>query len=122
MAANIPLASNSYPVLELVKASLFKDPYLMGIFPPPLPNTIVTPINMISSVGTHLGDPWVILNLSEVESYGDTMPLSSVELSYSTIQSKTESDDFFSQEDELDQYCLPEWVDIPSSLSHDSKP
>ena len=77
--ANVPLVSNSHQVPELVGAGLFKDPCLMGVFPPPVPDTIITPINMISSIGTHLGDP------SEVESYGDTMPLSSAKLSYSAI-------------------------------------
>ena len=49
----------------------------MGIFPPPAPETIVDLINMISSVGTLMGDPWVLLNLAKVETFGDTMPLSS---------------------------------------------
>ena len=74
---------------------------------------------MISSVGTHLGDPWVILNPSEVESYGDTMLLSLAKLSYSVIQSETKSTVCFSHENELDQYSLPQWVDVPSSPSHD---
>ena len=91
----------------------------MGVFPPPVPNTIVSLINMISSVGSHLGDPWVILNPSEMESYGDTMSLSLAKLSYSAIQCETESNVFFSQKNELDQYSLPEWEEIPSSLSHD---
>ena len=65
---NVPLVSNSHQVPELVGVGLFKDPCLMGVFPPPVPNTIVAPINMISSIGTHLGDPWVIPNPLEVES------------------------------------------------------
>ena len=117
--ANVLLFSNSHQVSELVGAGLFKDPCLMGVFPLPLPDTIVSPINMISSVDTHLGDPWVILNPSEVESYGDTMPLSPTELSYSVIQCETESNVCFSQKNELDLYSLPEWEDIPSSPSHD---
>ena len=47
------------------------------------------------------------------------MSLSSVELSYSTIQSEYESTVCFSQENKLDQYSLSEWEDIPSSSSHD---
>ena len=74
---------------------------------------------MIYSLGTHSSDPWVILNPSKVESYGDTMPLSSVELSYCAIQSETVSDVCFSQEDELDLCSMPEWEEIPSSPSHD---
>ena len=91
----------------------------MGVLPPPVPDTIVAPINMISSLGTHLGDPWVIPKLSEEEFYSDTMLLSLVELSYSAIQSETESLVCFSHKIELDQYSLPEWEDIPSSPSHD---
>ena len=47
------------------------------------------------------------------------MPLSLTELSYSAIQSESESTVCFPQEDKLDQYSLPEWADIPSSSSHD---
>ena len=117
--ANVPLVSNSYQDLKLVGVGLFKDPYLMGVFPPPVPDTIVTLINMISYVGTYLGDPWVIPNLSEVEYYGNLMTLSSTKLSYSTIQCKTKSIVCFSQKDELDQYSLPEWAETSSSPSHD---
>jgi hypothetical protein len=91
----------------------------MGVFPLPIPDTIVSPINMISSINTHLGDPRVIPNLSEVESYGETMSLSLVELSYSTIQCEIKSNVCFSQKNELDQYSLHEWANILSSPSHD---
>ena len=68
---------------------------------------------MISSVGTHMGDPWVLPNLAEAETFGDTMSLSSAKSSYSVIQSESESIVCFSRENELDQYSLPEWADIP---------
>ena len=74
----------------------------MGIFPPPVPETIVASINMISSIGTHMGYPWVLPNLVETKTFGDTMPLSPTELSYSAIQSESESTICFPQEDELD--------------------
>ena len=93
---------NSRQVPELVGVGLFKDPCLMGVFLPPIFDTIVTSINMISSIETHMGDPWVLPNLSEIESYGDTMPLSPTELSYSSIQSESESTICFPQEDGLD--------------------
>ena len=118
-ASNVPLVSESYKVPELIGAALFKDPYLMGVFPSPVPDVVITLMNMISSVCTHLGDPWVITNPSEIESYGDTMSLSPADSSYFVIQSKTVSDVCFSQADELDQYSLPEWAEIPSSPSHD---
>jgi hypothetical protein len=81
--ANVPLVSNSHQVPELIGEGLFKDPCLMGVFPPPIPDTFVASINIISSVGTHMGDPWVLPNLAEVETFGETMPLSLTELSYS---------------------------------------
>ena len=60
----------------------------MGVFPPPIPDAFVTPINMISFVSTFIGDPWILPNPTEVETYGDTMPLSSAEKTYSVIQSE----------------------------------
>lgn len=91
----------------------------MGVFTPPVPDIVIAPINMISSIGTHLGDPWVISNPSEVESYGDAILLSLTKLSYFLIQSETVSDVCFSQEDKLNQYSLPKWEEIHSSPSHD---
>ena len=91
----------------------------MGVFPPTIPNTISAPINMISSISTHMGDPWVLPNPSEVESYGDTMSLSSTKLSYLVIQSEYESTVCFSHENELDQHSLPKEAEIFSSPSHD---
>jgi hypothetical protein len=117
--ANVPLVRNSHPITELIGAGLFKDPCLMGVFPPPIPDAFVAPINMISSVGTFMGDPWILPNLAEVETYGDTMSLSPFERTYSTIQFVSSSTICFPQEDELDQYSLPEWANIPSSSSHD---
>ena len=118
-AANVPLVSNSYAVPKLIGARLFRDPCLMGVFPPPIPDAFVAPINMISSVGTFVGDPWILPDPTEVETYGDTMPLSPAEKTYSAIQSESASAICPPAEGELDQYSLPEWVDFPSSSSHD---
>ena len=115
---NVPLV-NSHAVLELIGAGLFKDPCLMGVFPPPVPDAFVTPINMISYAGTFVGDPWILPPPTKVEQYGDTMPLSSVEKTYSTIQSQSIYHICPPTEGELDPYSLPEWVYIPSSSSHD---
>ena len=117
--SNAPLVSESYKVPKLIGVGLSKYPYLMGVFSLPVPDAVVVQINMISSVSTHLGDPWVIPNPSEVKSYGDTMPLSSAESSYSMIQSEIASNVCFSQEDELAQYSFLQWQAIPSSPSHD---
>ena len=91
----------------------------MGVFPPPVPDAFVTLINMISSISTFVGDPWILPDPTEVETYGNTMSLSLAEKKYSTIQSESVSTICSPQVDELDQYSLPEWVDIPSSSSHD---
>ena len=117
-AANVPLV-NSHAVPELIGARLFKDPYLMGVFPPPVPDAFVAPINMMSSVGTFVGDPWILPNPTEVEQYGDTMPLSLAEKTYLAIQSEFVSNICPPTEGDLDPYSLPEWANIPSSLSHD---
>ena len=89
--ANVPLVSNSHVVSELIGAGLFKDPSLMGVFPLPIVDAFVTPINMISSIGTFVGDPWILADLTEVETYGDTMSLSLAEKMYSMIQSESVS-------------------------------
>ena len=87
----------------------------MGVFPPPIPDAFVAPINMISSIGTFMGDPWILPNPIEVETYGDVMLLSPAEKTYSAIQFESIYAICSPQEDELDQYSLPKWADIPSS-------
>ena len=119
IVANVPLVSNSHPVLELIGVGLFKDPCLMGVFLPPIPDAFVAPINMISSIDTFVGAPWILPNPIEVKTYGDTIPLSPVEQTDSVIQSEYVSAICSPQEDELDQYSLPEWAYISSSSSHD---
>ena len=91
----------------------------MGVFLPPIPDTFVAPINMISSVGTFVGDPWILPNPIEVENYGDSMLLWPIEKTYSVIQSESVSTICPRMVDELDLYSLPEWADILSSSSHD---
>ena len=118
-AANVPLVSNSHAVTELIGARFFKDPCLMGVFLPLVPDAFVAPINMISSVDTFIGDPWILPELTEVKTYGDTMPLSLDEKTYSAIQSQSVSTICPPSESKLDQYSLPEWADISSSSSHD---
>ena len=91
----------------------------MGVFPPPVPDAFVAPINMISSIGMFVDDPWILLDPTEVETYGNTMPLSPTKKTYSAIQSESASTICPPTTGELDQYSLPEWEDIPSSSSHD---
>jgi hypothetical protein len=117
-AAHVPLV-HSHAVPELIGAGLFKDPCLMGVFPLPVPDTFVAPINMISSVGTFMGDTWILPHPIEVEKYGDTMPLSPAKKTYSVIQSEFVSNICPPTEGELDPYSLPEWADIAFSSLHD---
>jgi hypothetical protein len=63
----------------------------MAVFPPHVPDAFIAPINMISFVYTFLGDPWIIPNLTDIKTYGDTMSLSPVEKTYSAIQSESTS-------------------------------
>ena len=92
----------------------------MGVFSLPVPDAFVAPINMISSIGTFMGDPWILPDPIEAETCGDTMLLSSAEQTYSAIQSESASTICPPTMGELDQYSLLEWAAIPSSLSHDT--
>jgi hypothetical protein len=84
---NVTFVGESMPEYESIDVGLYLN--LMGTFPLPAPDTTqIALINMISSFcGKSLGsfDPWVILHSSNIESFGDAMPLSPTELSYSTI-------------------------------------
>jgi hypothetical protein len=79
---------------------------------------------MISTFcGKSLGsfDPWVIPHSSNVESFGATMPLSPVELSYSVIQTTYESANTDSKillDEEPDPFSSPYWV-TPEHLKDD---
>jgi hypothetical protein len=83
-ASNVPLV-NSHAVPELIGARLFKDPCLIWVFPLPVPDAFVAPINMISSIDTFVGDPWILLDPTKAETCGDTMPLLPTEQTYSAI-------------------------------------
>ena len=49
----------------------------MGIFPIPPPNTVQ--VNMV------LDDPWIIPSPKQVASFGESMPLTPVEINYCEI-------------------------------------
>ena len=73
---NVPYVGNTEIPYESVGAGLFKDSSLMGTFTLPPPN--VTSINMIS-VSTV---PWIIPTLDQIDSFGDSIPLSPLEQDY----------------------------------------
>jgi len=63
-----------------VGARMFKDSLLMGTFLFPLN---ISHVNMISSFTTgSLGssDPWAVLHLKDVESYGASLPLTTIDI------------------------------------------
>ena len=80
--SSMPLISDSLFTAQSIGMGLFKDHCLMGVFPlstPEIPK--LAPIHMISLVGSY--DPWVLPCPLEIESFGDIMPLSLLELYYS---------------------------------------
>jgi hypothetical protein len=75
---NIPFIGESSRGYESVIVGMFKDPFLMGIFPLPAPDTThIAPINMIcSSTSESLGsvDPWLVPHTKDVDSHGSSIP------------------------------------------------
>ena len=64
---------------DSVGPSLFKDPVLMGIFPTPPPH--IVQVNMIS----RSNDPWIIPSPEKLTDFGESMPLTPVEINYYEI-------------------------------------
>lgn len=89
-SANVPFVSDSRRGYTSVDAVLFNESSLLGTFSHPFNITNqVDHINMIYSIcfSSSSYDMWIIPNPSEVESFGATMPLALVKLSYYVIQS-----------------------------------
>jgi hypothetical protein len=80
----MPFIGDSSGGYESVGIGMFKYPSLMGIFPLPTPDTThIAPINMIfSSTSGSLGsvDPWVVPHPEDVDSYGASIPLTTVDI------------------------------------------
>lgn len=68
---------------------MFKYSSLLGTFTIPPPNTTIeAPINMISSItsGSHGSyDHWVVPSPTNVDYYGDEIPLTTVRITYLAI-------------------------------------
>ena len=68
-----------------IGTGLLKAYSLLGFFPLPPPQIL----NMVAMISTTLDgsiDPWIIPAPSDIDSYGDQMPLSPAELAYQAIQ------------------------------------
>ena len=76
---NVPYVDQIPNPPDSVGPGLFKDPVLMGIFPAPPPHT--AQVNMIS----RSDDPWLIPTPEQVFEFGESMPLTPVEISYCEI-------------------------------------
>ena len=74
-----------------VGVGLVKDVGLLGTFPFPPINASYSfaTIHMITSNNIVYDDPWIIPSESEIDSFGDVMPLSPYEIAYEAMQSFT---------------------------------
>jgi hypothetical protein len=75
-----------------VGVGLVKDVGLLGTFPfPPInASSSFATIHMITSDTIVYDDPWIIPSESEIDSFGDVMPLSPYEIAYEAVQSFTD--------------------------------
>jgi len=71
-----------------VGVGLVKDAGLLGTFPfPPInASSSFSTIHMITSDTIAYDDPWIIPSKSEIDSFGDAMPLSPYEIAYQAVQ------------------------------------
>ena len=76
---NVPYVDKIPNPLDSVGPGIFKDPVLMGIFPVPPPHTVQ--VNMVS----RSDDPWIIPSPEQVTDFGESMPLTPVEINYCEI-------------------------------------
>lgn len=75
-----------------VGIGLVKDVGLLGTFPFPPINVVSSfaSIHMITSDTIIYDDPWIVPSKSEIDSFGDAMPLSPYEIAYEAVQSFTD--------------------------------
>lgn len=113
---NIPYVGNTEIPYESVGAGIFKDFALMGTFS--LPPLNVHSVNMISDSI----DPCIIPINDQIDSFGDAMPLSPLEINYQEIvlasMAALESHTVFSMN--LDTYVPSPWLgswDSPDPLN-----
>ena len=90
---SIQHVSNTTIPYKDVGVGLIKYFGLLGTFsfPPPNVSPSYSTINMISSNTIAFNDPSVVPSNSEVDSFGDAMPLSPFEIAYQAIQSFSDS-------------------------------
>ena len=108
---NVPYVDKIPNPPDSVGPGLFKNPVLMGIFPVPPPHTVQ--VNMIS----RSDDPWIIPSPEQVTDFGESVPLTLVEINYCEIVAA--SDPPLSQHAPLimalDIYFQSPWLDEADS-------
>jgi hypothetical protein len=120
---NIPFLGDHNITYESVGVGLLKYSTLMGTFPTPLPSTThhIATVNMISTMTSHSlesSDPLIVPIPLEFNALGDTMSLSPIEASYTSIQSASPSSD---DQHILapDTYSMPSWLNsLTSALDY----
>lgn len=87
---SIPIMVETPHPYQHVGVGLFMDYSLMGTFSflSPLPDNsnLVTHFNMMYSA-TIPSDPWIVLDVSNIDTLGECMPLSLIKLEYEVIYS-----------------------------------
>lgn len=86
----VPLVGGVPDSYVSIGTSLLMASSLMGCFPL-LPLAVPQMVNMVSSIPHGLTDPWILHAPSDIDIYGEQMPLSPVELAYQAIQFASES-------------------------------
>ena len=86
---SVPLVGGVPNSYVSVGTGIIKASSLMGSFPVPPPEAPHM-ISMISTISDGSIDLWILPKPSEIDSYGDQMPLSLADLAYKSIQSAFE--------------------------------
>lgn len=86
----VPLVGGIPNSYVSVGTGLLKASSLIDCFPLPLPEVSHT-VSMVSTIPHHPTDPWILPAPSNIDSYGEQMSLSPVEMAYQAIQSASNS-------------------------------
>lgn len=89
-SGSIPLVGGVPDSYVSINIGLLKGSSLMGCFPLLLP-TVPHTVNMVSSIPHEPTNPWILLTPSDIDTYGEQIPLSPTKLAYQAFQSASES-------------------------------
>jgi len=86
----VPLAGGIPDSYVSVGTDLLKGSSLLGFFPLPPPE-VPQMICMVSIIPHDPTNPWILLTSSDIDSYGEHIPLSLADLAYQVIDSTSDS-------------------------------